>query len=194
MKILGLTGPMGAGKDTLANFLLPRYSVARVSFGDLVKDLCARLYDIPLHLFHDPIAKNLGHPNLPEGFTLRDLMQRFGTEVCRHIDPDVWLSAVSRQLDTLEATGIKLAVITDVRFLNESHLLEARGAQLIYLYEPSAHLAVTAKVASGDCHRSEAQAVEFSKEFPHFKNLYKDHTPQYEQEVKKLLDLLGVTP
>lgn len=60
----------------------------------------------------------------------RQVMEYFGTSVLRQIDPDIFVKALVRQLDK-EYTNV--AVITDVRRLNEAKILKDKGAIIIRL-------------------------------------------------------------
>lgn len=59
--------------------------------------------------------------------TLRDLMQKFGTECCRqNIDPDIWLKILGSQIANCD----KNYVCCDVRFPNEREFFRSLGAKL----------------------------------------------------------------
>jgi len=75
--------------------------------------------------------------------THRQVMQEFGTSVCRHLDDDCWVRAC---LDRIKSESPELAIIADCRFENEVKAAKKRGAKIIRL-KP--------KVATGDIHTSE---------------------------------------
>jgi hypothetical protein len=58
VKILGLCGKKGVGKDTAAEILLDK-GWARISFADPLKELCAAVFDIKPAKFFHPEFKDL---------------------------------------------------------------------------------------------------------------------------------------
>jgi hypothetical protein len=62
--------------------------------------------------------------------TGRELMQYFGTEICRQMNPNVWVGAILRQIEIEQPT---LAVITDCRFPNEFERVQNAGGKIVYL-------------------------------------------------------------
>jgi len=42
-KIFGVTGEIGSGKDTIANFMIKEFAAKMFKFSDVLKDICARL-------------------------------------------------------------------------------------------------------------------------------------------------------
>ena len=43
--IIGLSGNIGSGKDTIANYLVDKYNFRKVSFASKLKDIVSILYD-----------------------------------------------------------------------------------------------------------------------------------------------------
>lgn len=140
-RILSFSGPIGAGKDTVADYFIRKHGAVRFSFGDHLKQVISLLYHIPLERFHDRVLKTQGHPNLPAGATIRSALQDIGTEALRNYDPNVWISAMRRRL--AGATS-EFVVITDARFPNEVDMLESLGASLIYVRRSTAEAALYA--------------------------------------------------
>jgi hypothetical protein len=62
--------------------------------------------------------------------TIRELMQTFGTEVCRKIDNDCWVRACWNRIQFEQP---EVAVIADCRFDNERLFLKKNGSKLIRL-------------------------------------------------------------
>lgn len=102
MKGIMLIGEMGSGKTTAADYLASKYGFKKYSLAGKLKEICNDLW-----------------PNAG-----RREYQLFGTEVCRHIDEDVWINYLIR---TAEENGEELIVVDDVRFLNEREKLGAWG-------------------------------------------------------------------
>lgn len=102
-----------------------------ISFALLLKCAVAFIFNIDASNLEDPIFKNTenclkltdseGHV-----YTYREILQRFGTEVGRSINPNLWVSALFNMLDKDEKY-----IITDVRFINEAEACLENEATLI---------------------------------------------------------------
>ena len=126
--IVGITGLKRSGKDTAATALVDNLGFKRYAFADPIKrDLieldpimswsAIRLSEALVELDFDLEAlKN--HPVY--GPEWRRLCQRYGTEVWRAVDPDIW---VRRTLDAIQDDMLEGVtpgyVVTDMRFPNE---------------------------------------------------------------------------
>jgi hypothetical protein len=138
--VIGLTGHAGAGKDSVADILVRDHGFIKMSFAapmkDMVQDLdpivgydvyldCScggdecgpdvdeiRLSDLYAMGYDDESIKE--SPWFPE---VRNLWQRFGTEVMRSRYEDYW---IHQAMDTLMNSMAERVVFTDVRFSNES--------------------------------------------------------------------------
>jgi len=120
------------------------------SFADYLKSICCNLFDIPKeciwgtdeqknqiqeHLLwenlpvYNGVSLNAGRPR--EGaMTSREFMQYFGTDVMRKIYEPIWVNGCIRTIQTEQP---ELAVIADVRFLNEAKAIENAGGVVIRL-------------------------------------------------------------
>jgi hypothetical protein len=58
MKIIGIAGQKGAGKDTVADFFVQSEKFTKLAFADSLKELCSRLFDIPIDSFNDRKIKD----------------------------------------------------------------------------------------------------------------------------------------
>jgi hypothetical protein len=63
------------------------------------------------------------------------VLQRFGTETIRRLDPDFWVRPVIKEANRLADQG-KPVVITDVRFRNEADVIDHAGGVLIRIVRP----------------------------------------------------------
>ncbi|MGW0523042.1 deoxynucleotide monophosphate kinase family protein [Crossiella sp. NPDC003009] len=154
---IGLVGPPGAGKDTLAALLAP-HGYVRVALADPLRALALALDPIvtvtggePVRLF-DVLARygwEDAKRRVPE---VRRTLQRLGTEVGRELaGPDVWLNRAVARIAELRAAGTP-AVITDVRFANEAESLRRLGVVLVRVRRDVGRI-------DADAHESERQSA-----------------------------------
>lgn len=100
-----------------------------VAFADPLKSALAIIFNIEdVSKFSDGIFKGLQNElelKDSEGYvyTYREIMQKFGTEVGRAIDPDLWVKSTFNYMDP-EGNYI----ITDCRFKNELQACIDKGA------------------------------------------------------------------
>ena len=140
--IVGITGFIGSGKDTVANMFVER-GCAHDSFASPVKDVCASIFGWPRDMLEgDRVesrdfretpdmfwTKKLGVPH----FTPRLALQLLGTEVLRnHFAPDIWINSLEYRIrkQNLEAP---CTVISDARFRNELDLIKNMGGIVIWV-------------------------------------------------------------
>lgn len=139
MTILSLSGLIGSGKDTVAEYLTEQCGYTKESFAGTLKDAVAAIFSWNREMLEGKTkeareereqvdtwwAKKLNMPHL----TPRWVLQYFGTDVCRqHFSDKIWLSSLERKLMTFNDKNI---VISDARFINELTMLKQTGAHLI---------------------------------------------------------------
>lgn len=151
-EILGMHGPIGAGKDTVANALKP-YGFVSQSFADPLKVSVCLAYGVPLRYMND---RDLKHAPIPGStITPRKLMQLWGTEVCRGVYERVWikralLRAASPMHDLLgyaanaperlsPLSGIRLC-IPDARRSDEADFIRSLGGRIVIVERPDLDL------------------------------------------------------
>ena len=122
--IIGLTGAIGAGKDTVALMLQEKLgSVVKLSLKAALVQKLVRVFEVDATLFYDRDAKDKPTPLL-FGHTPRYVMQTFGTDWARNlISPDIWSEYVRRQIPILPSD----VIVTDVRFSNEASMIKEEG-------------------------------------------------------------------
>jgi hypothetical protein len=135
--IIGISAKAGCGKSTLAYYLArARADVVRLSFAGVLKLECADRFEFPLEwtLTQEGKLQVVEHEGLPGGrMTVREILQWWGTDVCRAKDPDYWLKAMDGQIARVRATlaadgiGEPLVLIDDVRFPNEALYCSSGG-------------------------------------------------------------------
>lgn len=141
-KLLGISGKLGSGKDTLAQFIQeiePSYEIKK--FAGKLKQITGVLCGVDPARFEDQEFKK---QMSPFDMTYRELLQKVGTEAMRNqIHTDVWVRALfaefepfSKVLTVIPPIHISESrwLITDVRFPNEADAIKQRGGLLIRIY------------------------------------------------------------
>jgi dephospho-CoA kinase len=129
LAIIGIIGRKGTGKSECSKVLIDKYKFTKISFADKMKQIISDLWDIPIQHLYDPSMKETFDPRW--GKTYREIMQLFGTEVCRNIAWNTWVYHVEKQFKTAENF-----IIDDVRFKNEAALIKKYGGILITVVRP----------------------------------------------------------
>ena|SRR5687768_39138 len=130
MKLIGLTGAAGAGKDTVADCLQMEFDYSRLSFAEPMKQMAAML-GAPNPTTRE--EKEGPHPVL-KTVTWRQIYQEIGTELVRKWNPDAWVLIMQARLQLLGLTP--RVVISDVRFENEAAWIRSRGGQIWHIVRP----------------------------------------------------------
>ncbi len=142
MKLLGLCGAAGAGKDAAAAALCAR-GWARVSLSDPLKEACALWFGWSREQLWGPSElRNAPDPSW-NGLTPRQALQLLGTEGVRALHPDVWarlaLKRAAELLEPLHQDGSARSagvIIPDVRFGNEAEAIRAAGGRVVRIVRP----------------------------------------------------------
>lgn len=135
--LIGITGVMNAGKDTVANLIIalrPR-ELNRYSFATPLKAGVKAMFGWTDEDIENRQKKEAIDPRW--GFSPRTAMQKLGTEYGRDcLRPDIWVHAAqNRHLLSLEAG--KGTIITDVRFENEAAWIRSQpDSVLIHVINP----------------------------------------------------------
>jgi hypothetical protein len=136
--IIGISGLIGSGKDTIADYLQNIHQFRRESFANSLKDAVAMVFGWPRDMLEGRTresrewrervdtwwADRLNIPNL----TPRWVLQHWGTEVCRKaFHDDIWIASIENKLRKTQDD----IVISDVRFPNEIKAITNAGGVVI---------------------------------------------------------------
>lgn len=143
MKLIGLTGRAGSGKDTVAQFLCETQGFVQIALADPLRaGLKAMLHLTDAELCDRALKER---PLDWLGRSPRALLQTLGTEWGRHqVAPDLWLRVAARRIAAIRASKpclhIAGVVVSDIRFDNEAEWLRAQGGELWQIVRPGAGL------------------------------------------------------
>jgi len=136
--IIAISGLIGSGKDTVADYLVNLHEFRRESFAGNLKNAMCEIFGWDRDMLEGRSkssrewreqvdewwAERLGIPHL----TPRWVLQHVGTDVIRgHFHDDMWLASLENKLRKTDDD----IVISDVRFKNEVKMLKDLGAVCI---------------------------------------------------------------
>ena len=143
MKLIGLTGPAGSGKDTVGTILSSLHNFSKFSLADPIRFAIMGMFGTSYAEMNDRLLKESVIDWI--GKSPRQLMQTLGTEWGRqHVASDIWLRIAERKIETLRAANsiddypIAGIVITDIRFDNEADWLRKLGGSVWHIHRPNA--------------------------------------------------------
>jgi hypothetical protein len=150
MRILGILGPAGAGKSTVAQYLVDHYCATEYSLASPLKNIATRVFDFShAQCWGTQLDKETDDPRY--GFSPRWLLQRLGTEGFRQeFGMDFWIDHL---INRVRDERPFIAVVSDVRFINEARkILDVDG--FVFRLESPGRDGVSTADAS---HQSEAE-------------------------------------
>lgn len=133
MRLIGVSGLAGSGKDAVARVLCNFASFGTVSLADPMKEFCSEIFDFSDDQLWGASAMR-NEVDERWGFSPREALQKLGTEWGRSLHPDVWIrAAIDRakgELDNPFIGKVTGVVIPDVRFPNEAAAIRAAGGEV----------------------------------------------------------------
>ena len=134
--IIGLVGYIGSGKGTVGDILVRNHQYTKFAFADALKDAVATIFMWPRGLLEgDSNASRAFRERVDPWWshkfgyevTPRLILQKFGTEACRHgISDNIWITALEKRMH-----GYENVVISDCRFPNEIDFIRSVGGVIV---------------------------------------------------------------
>lgn len=139
MAVIGLSGFAGAGKSTIAEYLVRQHGFIRMSFAAALKDITAVAFGWDRQRLEGATPQDRAWREEPDvfwsarmgkPFTPRYGLQFIGTDVFRnHVLNSIWSDLIVAKITQLNAS--ENVVIDDVRFVNERNALRSVGATFL---------------------------------------------------------------
>ena len=139
--IIGVVGLIGAGKDTMADYLVNIHQFRRESFANTLKDAVSAVFGWDRDLLEGRTRHSrewreqvdawwADRLNMPE-LTPRWVLQYWGTEVVRrNFHDDTWIASLENRLRKTTDD----VVISDCRFPNEIGAIKRAGGLVIRVH------------------------------------------------------------
>jgi len=135
--IIGISGLIGSGKDTVADYLIKNHNFVKISFADKLKDAVAVMFDWDRQMLEGKTDEarqwreqkdEYWSNETGRAISPRLVLQEFGTECMRNGFYDgIWVSLTKKLILDNPKTNF---VIPDVRFPNEAEMLLSLNSEL----------------------------------------------------------------
>ena len=141
LRIIGLAGRKGVGKDAAANYLALR-GWKRIALATPMKLAVAENDSDILKCNQQP----------------RQIWQQVGTEIGRTIDPELWIELLlARMVAGYKFRGVARWAVSDVRFPNEAEAIQQWGGKVIEVRRTAAD--------ATDTHASETSVAQIKADW-----------------------------
>lgn len=138
VKIIGICGLKGSGKDTVGNIICKNdSSFVKMSFADTLKDIVSILMGWDRKLLQGDTTESREWREKADDYwsdafgkmiTPRIILQQLGTNVMRdHFLKSIWVDSLKKKI----INSNNNIVITDVRFPNEIDMIKSLGGSFI---------------------------------------------------------------
>ena len=168
--IIGVCGLIGAGKDTIADYLVNIHEFRRESFAGTLKDAVSAVFGWDRVMLEGRTRASREWREEPDAWwserlgqniTPRWVLQYWGTEVCRRgFHDDIWIASLEHKLQHSRDN----VVISDCRFPNEIAAIRRAGGHVVrvvrgpdpdWFSAATAHLKLAQPLPDGLPHASE---------------------------------------
>lgn len=139
MRIIGIHGQVGVGKDTVADHLVSQYGFVKIGFADALKEML-KVIGV------DPKTREEKEAIEPRfGVTRRSMMETLGTDWMREIvNSDGWIRILESRFNQIDAMNnlfddiphTQGIVINDVRMNNEAKWVHDNGGKVWRITRP----------------------------------------------------------
>jgi adenylate kinase family enzyme len=151
LKLIGISGKKGSGKDTLGNYLVKKYGYKQYAYADSLKNVCRELFSFDeeqLNGTKKEVIDEYWKVTPRHTFQFMGDILRDNAETIFPGIGDTLLVEVMRKkiLSEWERCPEKKIIITDVRFQNELNLIKELGGTIIKIER---------NIESTDKHKSE---------------------------------------
>ena len=137
MKVIGIAGQKGSGKDTVARMILehvkPSTTFQVFHFADHLKKCCSLIHGVDERFFDERELKDATIPGM--SVTPRKLMCDTADALKAMVGPDFFVKHVRKQI--LELPTTDLVIVADVRFPMETMLVDEFGGHLLHVTRSS---------------------------------------------------------
>ena len=141
MKLIGIVGFIGSGKDTVAKEFC-KLGCVQDSFAAPLKDVCSAIFGwdreaiegetVESREFRETADLYWTRKTGIDNFTPRLALQLMGTDVMRnHFHEDIWIDSLEYRLRSKAET--RCVVVSDARFTNELDLIKKLGGHIIWV-------------------------------------------------------------
>ncbi len=136
MKLIGIAGKAGSGKDTVADYLWESHEFTKIAFADPLRRATEVIFGLDAHYLTDRLLKEQEVPYW--GSAPRRILQDIGHGLKALFGDDLWLKRWNLSYQMLEQSDH--VVVPDVRFDLEADAIRHLGGAIIHLERPGAGL------------------------------------------------------
>ena len=151
--IIGFCGQAGAGKDTIADYLIKKYNFEKIPLAKPLKEACSILFDLNEEQLYGSL-KETEDENWKT--TPRIILQYFGTDIFRNdikkiipgLGDNFWINLFKKKYLNKKKDNKDLrVVVSDIRFKNEIDVVQELGGLVIKI--------IRTNMDNSDAHESE---------------------------------------